>query len=122
MSIASPSPRKLRAFAPLVASHNRQKSLSPPPDMNSGVNSTPLPASSGMFLLIRNILPQNKPGFGKPVELVNNALAEILLSDDGPALIDVGVTVLPGGRPMDPFSSSAYLELAHETRALDPLP
>jgi hypothetical protein len=122
MSISSLTPRKLRAFAPLTALHNRQKSLSPPPDMNSGVNSTPLPASSGMFLLIRNVLPQNKTGFGKPVDLVREALAKILQSEDGLELLDVGVTVVPAGRPMDPFSSSAYLELTHQTRALDPLP
>jgi hypothetical protein len=75
-----------------------------------------------MFLLIRNVLPLTKTGFGKPVQLVKDALAEILTSDDGPDLADVAVTVIAAGRPIDPHSSSAYLELAHETRALDHLP
>jgi hypothetical protein len=120
--MASASRRKLRPFVPLVASHNRQRSLSPPPDLNSGVNSTPLPASSGMFLLIRNVLLQTKTGFGKPVELVRDAIAEILLSDAGVELTDIAVSVFPAGRPMDTHSSSAYLELTHETQALDHLP
>ena len=67
----------------MIPAHNRQRSLSPPPDLNTGVNSTPLPASSGMFLLIRNVLPPNKSGFAKPVDLVREALAEVLHSDDG---------------------------------------
>ena len=117
-----PALGKLRPFVPMIAAHNRQRSLSPPPDLNTGVNSTPLPASSGMFLLIRNVLPPNKSGFGKPVDLVKQALAEVLLADDEDLLAQVGVTVLPGGRLQDIHSSSAYLELSVETRQLDSLP
>ena len=117
-----PPPGRLRPFVPLIAAHNRQRSLSPPPDLNTGVNNTPLPASSGMFLLIRNILPPNKPGFGKPVDLVREAIAEALLSDHENLLTEIGVAVIPGGRPQDVHSSSAYLELSIETRQRDPLP
>ena len=122
MPILSPSPRKLRPFMPLVSSSNCQKSLSPPPDFNTGVNNTPLPSASGMFLLIRNVLPQNKTGFAKPAELVNNAIAEILKTDDGKELSDIPIVVVPDGRPQDTHSSSAYLELAQEIRTIDPLP
>lgn len=122
MSLLAPTPTRLRPFVPLVSSHNRQKSLSPPPDLSSGVNSTLLPGSSGMFLLIRNVLPSNRTGFGTPVELVREALAETLLAEHGNDLIDVGVSVLPGGRPQDTHSSSAYLELSYQTKSLDPLP
>ena len=92
------APIKLHPFIPMIPAHNRQRSLSPPPDLNTGVNSTPLPASSGMFLLIHNILPPNKSGFAKPVDLVREALAEVLRSDDGIELTDIAVSILPGGR------------------------
>ena len=120
--ILSPSPTKLRPFAPFVPTHNRQKSLSPPPDLSSGVNSTPLAASSGMFLLIRNVLPPSKTGFGKPINLVKDALTDVLTSDDGNHLADVYVTLVIGGRPQDTHSSSVYLELSQLTKSLDPLP
>ena len=122
MAVVSPSPVKLRPFTPFIPSHNRQKSLSPPPDMSSGVNSTPLPGSSGMFLLIRNVLPANKTGFAKPVDLVKKALTEVLASDDGDDLFDIHVALVAGGRPQDPHSSSVYLDLAQQTKALDSLP
>jgi Reverse transcriptase (RNA-dependent DNA polymerase) len=123
MSIISPSPKKIRPFAPFIPSHNRLNSVSPPPDMSSGLNSTPLPASSGMFLLIRNVLPpNNKTGFGKPVELVTVALTEVLTSDDGNELVEVTVVLTAGGRPQDPHCSSVYLELSQQTKSLDPLP
>jgi Reverse transcriptase (RNA-dependent DNA polymerase) len=123
MSVLSPSPKKIRPFAPLVPSHNRLNSVSPPPDMSLGVNSTPLPASSGMFLLIRNVLPpHNKTGFGKPLDLVKAAMTEILTSDDGDELHDITVALTAGGRPQDAHSSSVYLELSQQTKSLDPLP
>ena len=77
MSQPPVTPRKLRPFAPLVSPYNRKKSLSPPPDLDIGVNSTPIAASSGMFLLVRNVLP-DKSGFGKPVEIIKKVLAEIV--------------------------------------------
>ena len=40
---------------------------------------------------------------------------------DGIALADITVNVLPGGHPQDPYSSSAYLELAQEIKMLHPL-
>jgi hypothetical protein len=121
-SILSPSPTKLRPFARFYPTHSREKSLSPPPDLSSGVNSTPLPASSGMFLLIRNVLPPSKTGFGKPIDLVKQALTDVLASDYGTILMDVYVTLVAGGRPQDPHSSSVYLELSQHTKSLDPLP
>lgn len=65
-----------------------------------------------MFLLIRN--PQNNTGFGKPVELVKEAIAEIVNPDNGKELSDITVIIiLPGGCPQDSHSSSVHLELAH---------
>ena len=116
---SQPSPKKLRLYTPHVARH---RSLSPPPDLDAGFNCTPLPGSSGMFLLIRNILNADKSGFGKPVELVNKAISEIIASEDGTELSDISVLVVAGGRPQDPHSSSAYLELAHEIKSLDTIP
>ena len=116
------TPKKLRPFAPLVPRTNRQRSISPPPDIDTGINSTPLPSSSGMFLLIRNVLPDNKTGFAKPVQLVNDAIAEILNSAEEKELTDVAVTVIAGGRAQDLHSVCAYLELAQEIRSLDPIP
>jgi hypothetical protein len=89
MSRAKVTPKKLRPFAPLIPLHNRQRSISPPPDIDKGVNSTLLPASSGMFLLVRNVLPADKPGFGKPVEMVKKAMADICCSDEGAELLDI---------------------------------
>ena len=117
------TPRKpLCPFAPLVSHSNRQRSISPPPDIDCGVNNTPMPASSGMFLLIRNVLPDSKTAFGKPVEMVKKAIAEIIKSPDGKDLADITVLILPGGRVQDRYSSSAYLELAKEIRQLDSIP
>ena len=122
MSSLSFSPIKLRPFAPLVPRSNRQRSISPPPDIDSGVNSTPLPASSGMFLLVRNVLPDDKPGFGKPVELVMKAIAEITASDDGKELSEISINVFAGGRPQDQHCASAYIELSQEIKNLDTVP
>ena len=72
MSVARTSSRKIRPYTPFVT---RRRSLSPPPDIDIGFNSTPLPSSSGMFLLVHNVLPSTdkKAGFGRPVELVQKA-------------------------------------------------
>ena len=83
MSAFPVTPKKLRPFIPLVSPFNRKRSISPPPDIDIGVNRTPLHASSGMFLLIRNILPPTNTGFAKPVELVNQAIKEIISSAAG---------------------------------------
>ena len=117
--IPSQNQKKLRPFVPLAT---RRRSLSPPPDIDIGVNSTPLPGSSGMFLLICNIFPPGSCGFGKPVELVEKAISEVTSSDDGMELSDILVTVIAGGHPQDPHSSSAYLELAQEIKSLDTVP
>lgn len=122
MSLPHSSPRKLRPYTPLVSRSNRQRDLSPPPDLDIGVNMTPLPASSGMFLLLRNVLPGDAPGFGNPVDLVKKAIAEILNDDEGKELAEITVDVIPGGHPQDPNRSSAYLELAQEIKALDTVP
>ena len=74
-----------------------------------------------MFLLIRNVLP-DKTGFAKPVELVQIAISEIIRSDEGKELAHITVTIIAGGRPQDPHSSSAYLELAQEIKSLDTVP
>lgn len=71
-----------------------------------------------MFLLIRNILPLNKNGFGKPVELVKEAIAEIIGSDGGKELNDITVVVVPVGRPQDPHSSSAYMNWPRKSNHL----
>jgi hypothetical protein len=113
------TPKKLRPFTPLVSPQKRN--VSPPPDIDTGVNNTPLPGSSGMFLLIRNVLP-NKSGFAKPIELVETAINEIIQSDKGEKLAHITVVVIAGGRPQDPHSSSAYLELAQEIKSLDSVP
>ena len=68
------------------------------------------------------MLPDNKIGFAKPVELVNIAIAKILTADDRNNLSQVAVTIIPGGRSQDLHSSCAYLELAHEIKSLDPTP
>jgi hypothetical protein len=122
MSAPNPSPKKLRPFAPLVSRTNRQRSISPPPDIDIGVNSTPLPASSGMFLLVRNVLPLDKPGFGKPVELVKAAIAELSESEIGKELAEITLDVIQGGRPQDQHCASAYIDLAQEIKALDTVP
>jgi Reverse transcriptase (RNA-dependent DNA polymerase) len=122
MSFPPITPKKLRPFTPLVSPFNRQKSISPPPDIDIGVNSTPLPSSSGMFLLIRNVLPPTNTGFAKPVDLVKKAISEITSTAEGKELADVSLSVIPGGRPQDAHCSSAYVELAQEIRLLDALP
>ena len=63
MSTARTSPRKIHPYAPFITRH---RSLSPPLDIDIGFNSTPLPSSSGMFLLIHNVLPSSdkRAGFG----------------------------------------------------------
>ena len=121
MSTARTSPRKIRPYTPFVT---RRRSLSPPPDIDIGCNSTPLPSSSGMFLLIRNVLPSSdkRAGFGKPVDLVKKAIDEAIESSQGNELSDISVTVIPGGRPQDQHCSSAYLELAQEVKSLYPVP
>lgn len=122
MSLKPVTPRKLRPFVRLVPTSNRKRSLSPPPDIDAGVNNTPLPSSSGMFLLIHNVLPNNKTGFAKPVELVKDTIHQIISSVEGKELSDITVSVILGGRPLDPHSSSAYLELAQEIKMLDLVP
>ena len=122
MSTPRPSPKKLRPFVPLVPRSNRQRSISPPPDIDTGVNNTLLPASGGMFLLVRNVLPTDKPGFGNPVEMVKKAIAEICNLDDGKDLAEITLLVVAGGRPQDPNSSCAYIDLAQEIKILDHLP
>ena len=59
-----------------------------------------------MFLLVRNVLPDNKPGSGKPVELVQKAI------DQGKELFEITVDVMVGGRSQDPHCASAYIELS----------
>jgi hypothetical protein len=75
-----------------------------------------------MFLLIRNVLLDNNTGFGKPVELVKQAISEITSGDEGKELTDIALEVIPGGRTQDPHSSSAYLELALEIKTLETIP
>jgi len=106
----------------LVSPSNCHRSILPPPDIDIGVNSTPLPGSSGMFLLIHNVLPDNKTDFMKPVELVKKAIGEIISGDEGKELSDIVVEVIPSGRTQDPHSSSAYLKLAQEIKSLDSVP
>ena len=122
MSTPRPSPKKLRPFVPLVPRSNRQRSISPPPDIDTGVNNTLLPASGGMFLLVRNVLPTDKPGFVNPVEMVKKAIAEICNLDDGKDLAEITLLVVAGGHPQDPNSSCAYIDLAQEIKILDHLP
>lgn len=123
MSLPHSSPKKLRPFVPLVSLLNR-RSISPPPDIlvYNGTNSPPLPASSGMFLLVRNVLPDNKSGFGKPDELVREAIDEICNSDEGKELSEITLDVMAGGHPQDLHRASAYIELAREIKKLYPLP
>ena len=59
-----------------------------------------------MFFLVRNVLPDNKPGSGKPVELVRKAI------DEGKELSEITVDVMPRGRSQDPHCASAYMELS----------
>ena len=123
MDTAPPvTPKKLRPFKAMVSPSNRHRSISPPPDIDIGINSTPLPGSSRMFLLVRNILPDNKTGFGDPVILVKKALTDIISTDDGKELADIDLVVIAGGRPQDRHSASAYLELAQKVKMLDPVP
>ena len=84
----------------------------------------PLPSSSGMFLLIRNVLPstEKRSGFGRPTELVQQAISEAIESSKGDELSDISVMVIPGGRPQDQHCASAYLELAQEVKSLDSVP
>ena len=75
-----------------------------------------------MFLLVRNVFPLDKPGFGNPVALVKEAIDEISRTDEGKELAEITLDVLPGGRPQDPHCSSAYIELTKDIKLLDPLP
>ena len=115
------SPRKIRPYVPFVT---RRRSLSPPPDIDIGFISTPLPSSSGMFLLIRNVLPstEKRSGFSRPTELIQQAISEAIESSEGDELSDISVVVIPGGRPQDQHCASAYLELAQEVKSLNSVP
>jgi len=121
MSLPLITPKKLCPFLALVSPSNCHRSISPPPDINIGINSTPLPSSSRMFLLIHNVLPDNKPSFANPGALVKKAINNIISSDEGKELADITVKIIPGSWPQDPHSSSAYLELAQEIKILDTL-
>ena len=81
----------------LVSPSNCQRSISPPPDLDIGVNSTPIPASSGMFLLIRNILPDGKTGFANLVMLTNKAISKIVNTKKWKDVKNVLVCVFSGG-------------------------
>ena len=63
-------------------------------------------------------LPDDKPGFGRPVELVIKAIAEITStdSDEGKELSEIIVYVVPGGRPQDPHCTNT--ELTQEIKSL----
>ena len=61
-----------------------------------------------MFLLVRNVLPDNKPGSGKPVKLVRLGKA----IDEGEELSEITVDVMAGGRSLDPHCALAYIELS----------
>ena len=100
MSQPPSTPRVFRPFVPLISPYNRKKSLSPPPDLDVGINRTPLPVSSGMFLLIRNVLP-DKTGFGKPVEIIKKVLAEIVAIEQWKSLNDITLSIIPGVRFAD---------------------
>jgi hypothetical protein len=116
------TPNKLHPFTALISPSNCHRSISPPPDINISVNSTPLPGSSGMFLLIHNILPDNKTGFANPIELVKRAINKIMSCDKGKELADIAVEIIHGGQPQDPHCSSAYIELAQQIKTLDTIP
>ena len=75
-----------------------------------------------MFLLVRNVFPLDRPGFGNPVALVKEAIDEISRTAEGKELAEITLDVLPGGRAQDPHCSSAYIELTKDIRLLDPLP
>jgi hypothetical protein len=75
-----------------------------------------------MFLLVRNVLPDDKPGFEKPVKLVRKAIADICSSDDGNSLSEITLDLIPGGRPQDTHCASVYMELSQEIKTLDSLP
>jgi len=97
MSLPPITPKKLCPFMALVSPSNHHRSISPPPDIDIGVNSTPLPGSSGMFLLIRNVLPDNRTGFANLVTLVKKAVDDIINSDEGKELAEIAVEIIPGG-------------------------
>ena len=64
-----------------------------------------------MFLLVRNVLPDNKPGSGKPVELVRKAI------DQGKELFEIAVDVMVGGRSQDLSTGFCRYQLCrHHTR------
>ena len=67
-------------------------------------------------------LPDYKPIFGRPVELVRKAIAEITSTDEGKELPEITVDVMRGGRPKDSYWTSVYIELTQVTKILDPLP
>ena len=56
-------------------------------------------------------LPDYKPIFGRPVELVRKAIAEITSTDEGKELPEITVDVMPGGRPKDPYCNLFTLNL-----------
>ena len=77
-----------------------------------------------MFLLIRNVLSsmEKRSGFGRPTELVQQAISEAIESSEGDELSDISVMVIPGGHPQDQHCVSAYLELAQEVKSLNSVP
>ena len=88
----------------LISPSNRQRSISLPPGIDIGVNSTPIPVSSDMFLLICNILPDSKMGFANPVLLTNKAISEIVSGDKWKELKNIAVVVISGGQMQDAHS------------------
>jgi hypothetical protein len=104
------TPKKLCLFVALVSPSNHQRSISPPPDIDIGVDSTPLPESSGMFLLISNVLPESNTGFVDPVMHVKQAISEILSCDEGKGLTEISVEVIAGGQSQDTHASLEFLE------------
>jgi len=123
MDTAPPvTPKKLHPFKAMVSPSNQHRSISPPPDIDIGVNSTPLPRSSRMFLLICNVLPDNKTSFGDSIILVKKALMEIISTDDGKELADIDLIVIASGQSQDCHSASAHLELAQQVKMLNSVP
>jgi hypothetical protein len=116
------TPKKPRAFKALVSPSNRRRSISPPPDIDIGVNSTPLPSSSGMMLLIRNVLSDARTGFLDPAKAVLQAADEIIAAQDMSELSEIPIDVIRGGRPQDLNSASAYVELSSAIKAMDTVP
>ena len=114
--------KKPCAFAALVSPSNHHQSISPPPNINTGVNITPLHSSSGMFLLIWNILPDMSTGFINPVKAVQQAADEIIVSQDMSELLEIPIEVTQGGRLQDLHSTSMYIDLSSVIKAMDTVP